>query len=120
VDKNKVRFVVSLAITEGKFEMFESVMKEMIAGTESEAGTLAYDWYLSGDRKRARLYEEYVDANAAEAHMMGPVVQVIVPKILAACSITGFEVYGDPGAKAGAVLKGLGAEIFGALRGVSR
>jgi quinol monooxygenase YgiN len=110
--KNTVHFVVDLAIHEGKFDQFESIAQAMIAGTLKETGALGYDWFLSADRKRCRLLETYVDANAVLAHMTGPVVQQLVPKILATSSISGFEVYGDPGPEAAKMLAGVGAEIF--------
>jgi hypothetical protein len=43
-----------------------------------------------------------------------------VPKILAASSISRFEVYGDPGPKAAQVLAGFGAQIFELWHGLSR
>ncbi len=120
VDKNMVRFVVSLAITPGKFNAFEKTMKEMTAGTEGEAGTLEYDWFLSADRSKCRLVENYVDAKAMVAHMTGPVVQVLVPKLLESGTLTGFEVYGDPGAEAREMFAPLGVEFFAAWGGVTR
>jgi quinol monooxygenase YgiN len=120
VVNHTVRFTVDLTINEGKFDQFEEIAQMMIAGSEKEPGTLGYDWCLSGDRTRCRLVETYPDADAVLAHLMGPVVQELVPKILAVSSISGFEVYGDPGPKAAETLAGLGAEIFQVWRGLSR
>ncbi|MFZ0418619.1 MAG: antibiotic biosynthesis monooxygenase [Candidatus Sulfotelmatobacter sp.] len=108
----KVHFVVSLAINDGKLAQFQSVAQEMIAGTVKEAGALGYEWFLSADRKRCRLVETYVDPDAVLAHMSGPVVRNLVPKMLETASLSSFEVYGDPGAEAGKTLAGIGAEIF--------
>jgi|SRR5580658_5637476 quinol monooxygenase YgiN len=110
--KGKVYFVVDFAIHEGKFDQFESIAQAMITGTLKEAGTLGYDWFLSADRKRCRLLETYADVTAVLAHMTGPVVHELVPKILGTSSISGFEVYGDPGPEAAKMLAGAGAEIF--------
>ncbi len=118
--KNTVYFVVDLTIHEGKFDQFESTAKAMIAGTLKEAGALGYEWFLSADRKRCRLLETYADANAVLAHMTGPVVQQLVPKILETLSISGFEVYGDPGPEAAKMLAGVGAEIFPLWYGLGR
>ena len=118
--KDSVRFTVDLTINEGKLQEFERIAQTMIAGSHKEAGTLGYDWYLSGDRKRCRLVETYADANAVLAHLTGPVVQELVPKILEMSALNGFEVYGDPGPKATEMLAGLGAEIFQAWRGLDR
>lgn len=120
MDKNMVRFTVDLAINEGKFNQFESIVRAMIAGTLKEAGALGYEWFLSADRKRCRLLETYADANAVLAHCSGPVVQELVPKILETSTISGFEVYGDPGPEAAKMLAGIGAEIFPLWRGLGR
>jgi len=116
----KVYFTVDLAIRDGKLDSFESIARQMIDGTKKEPGAFGYDWYFSADRKRCRLLETYEDADAVFAHMTGPVVQELVPKILETSSITLFEVFGDPGPMAAAMLAGVGAEIFGPWRGLDR
>ena len=115
-----VRFTVDLAINEGQFDKFAAIAQTMIAGTQKEPGTLGYDWCLSSDRKRCRLVETYADANAVLAHIMGPVVQELVPKMRETATITGFEVYGDPGPKASEMLAHVGAEIFPIWLGLTR
>jgi quinol monooxygenase YgiN len=112
LDKHRVSFTVSLAINADKFNEFESTAQEMVAGSRKEPGTLGYDFYLSADRTKCRLLEHYADADAVLAHMTGPVVRELVPKMLEFSMVTGFEVYGDPGVKASEVLAGFGAEIF--------
>ena len=107
-----VRFTVSLTIADGKFEEFEKIAEAMLAATRKEPGARGYDWYLSSDRRQCRLLETYADAEAVEAHLNGPVVQGFVPKLLAVASFNGFEVLGDPGPKASAMLAGFGAAIF--------
>ncbi len=118
MSKQTVGLVVDLTVHEGKFDAFETVAQEMIAGSRQEPGTLAYEWYLSGDGCSCRLVESYTDADAVLAHFTGPVVQVMVPKLLEVSSLTGFEVHGDPGAKATEMLAGFGAQIFRPWRGL--
>jgi quinol monooxygenase YgiN len=115
-----VRFTVDFTIDEGKVDAFEGIARAMSASTQKEPGTLAYSWYLSGDRKRCRLIEAYIDGNAVIAHLTSPVVKDLVPKLLGASKLSGFEVYGDPGPKAAEMLTGLGAEIFKPWHGFSR
>lgn len=110
-----VRFTVSLSIAEGKLEEFERIAEAMLAGARKEPGTLGYDWYLGSDRRQCRLLETYADSAAALAHLTGAVVQEYVPKILGVSSLGGFEVYGDPGPQASAMLAGFGANIFSPL-----
>ncbi len=111
-----VRFVVSFTNNDGAFVAFERIARVMAAESQKEPGTIAYEWFLSADRARWRLFEAYVDANAVLAHLTGPVVQELVPKLLETGSATGFEIYGDPGPEASAIVAGLGAEIFPAAQ----
>jgi quinol monooxygenase YgiN len=115
-----VHFLVDLTIHEGKFASFESIAQEMIASTQQEPGALVYEWYLSVDHKRCRLVETYADSDAVLAHLNGPAVQQGVPKLLESSSITRFEVYGDPGPQAAAMLSKANAEIFANWGGFSR
>jgi quinol monooxygenase YgiN len=117
---HNVRFTVGLTINQGKVDDFESIALTMIAGSQKEPGTLVYDFHLSADRQRCRLVETYVDADSALAHLTGPVVQQLVPKLLGTSSVTSFEVYGDPGPAAAQMLAGLGAEIFPLWHGLAR
>jgi quinol monooxygenase YgiN len=118
--KQMVRFTVDVTIQEDKFNAFEDIARTMIAGSQNEPGTLGYDFFLSSDRRRCRIVETYTDADAMLAHFRGPVVQKLVPKLLETSSISGFEVYGDPGPEAAEMLTGFGAEIFDLWHGLSR
>jgi len=120
MSKDMVRLAVDLTIKEGKLSEFESIARTMIAGSVGEKGTLSYDFFLSDDRQRCRLIESYVDADAVLAHFTGPVVQQLVPKLLGTASLTGFEVYGNPGPEATQMLKGFGAQIFDFWDGLVR
>jgi quinol monooxygenase YgiN len=120
MSKQTVRFNVDLTISEGKFDAFQSIAQAMIAGTQKEPGALGYDWCLSGDHKRCRIIETYVDQNATLAHLTSPVVQELVPKLLQTATLNRFEVYGDPGSKSAEILARVGAEIFPFWHGISR
>lgn len=115
-----VRLTVSLSIAEGKLQEFESLADTMIADTQKEKGARVYEWYFSADRKHCRIVETYLDQTAASEHVMGPVVQQLVPKLLELSTITNFEVYGDPGAQIEPMLAGIGAQIFLGWRGLDR
>jgi quinol monooxygenase YgiN len=116
----EVRFNVSFTIPAENLVQFKAVAQAMIASTQTEAGTLGYDFFYSPDGSRCRLIETYVDSDAVLAHMTGYAVRELVPKIAAIASMTGFEVYGDPGPEAAKILAGLGAEIFSHHAGLSR
>jgi len=101
-----------LSIHEGRIAEFERTARTMCVRCQDETGALAYSWFLSDDRKRRRLVELYTDAKAATAHLTGPVVRDLVPKLLQSADVTGFEVNGDPGPEATIISRGFGAEIF--------
>ncbi len=115
-----VRLTVNMTVNEANLEAFKSIAQSMTEGSQSEPGTLGYEWFASKDGKRFRLVETYVDAAAIEAHFMGPVVQQSVPKLAALCTVDGFEIYGDPGAKVAAIAAGFGASIFSYWLGINR
>ncbi len=117
--KPAVHLLVELTIHEGELEVFEGIAREMIAGSRSEPGTLGYEWYLTSDRKRCRLLESYASADDLLAHLAGPVVQQLVPKLAQHVTIDSFEVYGDPGPQAAAMLAQFGATIFEHWGGLS-
>jgi len=115
-----VRLAVDLTVNEGQLEVFTSVAQAMTAGSEAEPGTLGYEWFSSADGKRFRLVETYADAAAVEAHFMGPVVQAMVPKLAAVCSVDRFEIYGDPGLKVAEMAGGFGGVVYQYRMGINR
>ncbi len=119
MNEHAVYFIVHLTINPGKLDAFKEIAEGMIASTRKEPGALAYEWYLSGDRSRCRLVETYADEGAVLAHIAGRAVQELVPKLLEVSSISGFEVYGDPGSKAAETLKAIGAELFQRWHGLA-
>jgi len=108
----QVHFLVELTIHDGKFDDFNAIAQEMIAQTQQEPGAIRYEWCLSTDRKRCRIIETYANQDAVLAHINGPAVQQGVPKMLDVSKLDRFEVYGDPGPQATAMLAKVGAEIF--------
>jgi len=112
--------VVELTINEGQLDMFRSVAQEMVAGSQRETGTLGYEWYLSADQTRCRLIESYATTDDLLAHFTGPVVQQLVPQLIHHARVDRFDVLGEPGPQAAAMLVGFGAEIFQHWQGLSR
>jgi hypothetical protein len=62
MNSQPVHFLVELEIHEGKFDDFAAMAKTMTDGTTKEPGALAYEWFLSSDRRRCRLLETYANA----------------------------------------------------------
>jgi quinol monooxygenase YgiN len=115
-----VRLTVSFKVSPEQMNAFKAIAASMTEGTRPEPGTLGYEWFVSGDGHRFRLVETYVDAAAVEAHFMGSVVQQLVPKLAAVCTVDGFEFYGDPGPKVSEMAAGFGAVFFQYWMGIGR
>jgi quinol monooxygenase YgiN len=116
----RIRLLVDINIHEGKFAEFEAIVKQMVAVSEQEPGTLGYHFVLSADRARCRLIEGYADQAAITAHFAGPAVQQFVPQMMQVSSPVRMEIYGDPGAKVTAMVTAFGAEIFTSWQGFDR
>lgn len=114
-----VHFKVALNIDSDHFDAFDQIVQQMLAATRQEPGNLGYEFFLSKDRRRCQLLETYADADAVLAHLGGPVVGQLVPQLLAVSVLDGFEVYGDPGPTATAMLAAMGAEVFPWWRGIA-
>jgi len=115
-----VRLTVSFSVSDTQMSEFKSIAAEMTEGTKPEPGTLGYEWFVSADGKRFRLVETYADVAAVEAHFLGPVVQQLVPRLAAVCTVDGFEFYGDPGPKVSAMAAGFGAQFYPYWIGIER
>jgi quinol monooxygenase YgiN len=115
-----VRLTVNFSVTEAQINDFKRIATQMTDGSKAEPGTLGYEWFVSGDGRKFRLVETYVDAAAIEAHFTGPVVQQLVPRLAAISSVDGFEVYGDPGPKVAGMAAAFGASIYQYWIGIGR
>jgi quinol monooxygenase YgiN len=115
-----VRLTVSFAVSEAQMDEFKKLAQTMTEVSKAEPGTLGYEWFASADGKSFRLVETYVDAEAIEAHFMGAAVQEWVPKLVGTCSVTGFEIYGDPGPKVTEMASGFGAQFYKYWIGIGR
>jgi quinol monooxygenase YgiN len=118
--KPGVYFIVDLAITDGRVEEFQAIAESMVAGTQEEAGALAYEFYLDADQRHCRLIEIYADSDAALTHSTGRVVQRLVPRLLGVSALTGFSVYGDLSPDAAELLTQIGAQLYTTWRGFNR
>jgi quinol monooxygenase YgiN len=115
-----IRLRIDMTVNEGKIETFQSIAREMTEASGSEHGTLGYEWFAAKDGKTFRLLETYVDAAAFEKHFLGAVVQKLLPRLAAVCTVDALEIYGDPGSKVAALAAGQGARIFDYALGLGR
>ena len=60
-----------LKVRDGQLEGFKRQAAEMMRVTrEKDTGTLAYDWFLSGNGTDCEVHEAYVDADALVEHAL--------------------------------------------------
>jgi quinol monooxygenase YgiN len=115
-----IRLLVDLTINPGALAAFQDVARQMIAGSRKEPGTLGFEWFLSADQTTCRIIETYANSNAVYAHLSGPVVTDLFPKLLQQAKIDRFQVCGNPTGKALAKLESSKAAIFNRWQGFSR
>jgi quinol monooxygenase YgiN len=107
-----VRLTINMTVNDGQLEAFKRIAQTMTEVCKTEPGTIGYEWFAAADGKQFRLMESYADANAVEAHFLGPVVQQWLPKLAALCAVDGVELYGNLNPKGTELALGLGAVIF--------
>jgi quinol monooxygenase YgiN len=115
---NQISWILQVAIHPGKLEDFRSVAKDLIAKTESESGTLDYEWNLSEDGTICHIFERYQNADALVTHVES--FGAFAKRFLEACHPTRFHVYGTPTDEVKAALADLGPVYFSPLGGFSR
>ena len=117
-----LRVVAHFEINPGGRAEFERLAKEATAyADEHEEGTLAYDWYIAGDGKTARIYERYDSSKALLAHLIGKVGTQILPPIMQVAPMRSVDIYGRISDQLEAVAEKFPAVLFGErLTGLSR
>jgi quinol monooxygenase YgiN len=114
-----VSWNLQLRVKEGRLDDLRALMREMVASTEAEAGTLAYEWFLSDDGSACHICERYTDSSAAMEHL-GNFGAKFAERFLDCLEPTSLHVYGAPSAEARAALDGFGAAYLGSFGGFSR
>ena len=92
---SEIRFVFEIEVTD--VDVFTAAVAECCAVSETEPGTLIYDWYLDTDSSTAHLYEAYSSVDAVIAHAAGPVFTEIGPRLLTSCRFVSGRCFGDAG-----------------------
>ena len=114
----QISWLLEVAILPGQLENFKAVARDLIAITEKEKGTFAYEWNLNADETSCDIYERYQDSEAMIAHVNS--FGNFAERFLNACRPTSFHVYGAPNEAAKAQLADLHPLYFKNLGGFSR
>lgn len=110
---------IEVEILPGKLDEFRSIVRELIASSEQEPGTLDYDWYFDADNTVCHTYERYRDSEAVIAHgtTFG---EKFAGRFVQACRQTGLDVYGSPNDEARAILDNYNPTYLSRYAGFNR
>jgi quinol monooxygenase YgiN len=110
---------IEVEILAGKLEDFRALVRDLIASSMEEPGTLDYDWYFNADNTVCHTYERYRDSEAVIAH--GTTFSTrFVERFLQTCRQTGLDVYGSPSDDAKAALSVYGPTWYTRESGFDR
>ena len=76
-------------------ENFIAVARECVAFSDTEPGTLTYDWFLAPDGETCDVVMSYVNAEAHAAHVGSRFGTDILPKLLAVADVIRSDIYGE-------------------------
>ena len=66
----QVSWWVELVVRSGCLDEFETLTGEMVASTQAESGVLAYQRFISDDRRTVHVHERYENSAAVVAHLV--------------------------------------------------
>ena len=104
----QVAWHVELAVKPGALEALRALTGEMVEATRGEPGVLRYERFLSADGMVVHVYERYVNAAAAVAHLR-TFERQFSDRFVGLVDRTRFTVYGTPSAELRAILDRFGA-----------
>lgn len=118
---NDIHYTVEFTLKQDARDRFESLAEECISRVRrDEPNTLGYEWYITADGSKCHIDEWFKDSDAMLEHLGGSVVTEVLPKLLEAGEITGFDVHGELSPKAEEALAAFGTRNFQPLAGFTR
>jgi quinol monooxygenase YgiN len=67
VGSDQVYWVITFTVDQ--MDKFKQIVKKLVAATEKEPGTLAFEYSVGNDQKTVDRYERYTNAHAAVVHV---------------------------------------------------
>jgi quinol monooxygenase YgiN len=115
-----VSWILQVAIREGRFDAFKTLMVEMVAATEAnEPGALAYEWTVSEDLGTCHIHERYRDSAAVMTHLKW-FGKECAERFMAVCEPRRITVYGTPDDAVRKALDRMGAVYMTPIAGFAR
>lgn len=107
---SELRGIARLKIRPGQLEAFNQLAARCMESVRTrDAGTLQYDWFMSGDHAECVVYERYRDSAALLEHLAN--LGDTMDALLQTCSISG-EILGRPSADLMKALEGADVRIY--------
>lgn len=113
------RWIVELAIKQGKQAEFRSLAVDMVKEfLENEPKTRTYQFYVSEDGNSCHINERYDDAEGFKFHLDN-FGEKFADRFSACVKITKFTVYGNPNEEIRNILAGFGAIFMSHMGGLA-
>ena len=115
----EVSWLVEVAVKPGELDNLRALIAEMVASTRDEAGTIAYQWYVSSDGSTVHIYERYATSTAVMVHLQS-FGSKFAERFFAAVDLTRWMIYGTPSAEVKSALNTFGPTYLGPFGGFVR
>ncbi|MEM7284895.1 MAG: antibiotic biosynthesis monooxygenase [Actinomycetota bacterium] len=114
-----ITLIVESAVAEGKLNELRSLTAEVAAHcAETEDGLLTYDWFISDDSTRIRVFEQYADSDAIRFHAGN--YATFLPALAECRTVERMTILGEPDDELRQMLEARGAGIFGPFASLPR
>jgi len=114
-----VSYNLQLTIRDGQQDAFRTVMKEMVASTKEESGTLVYEWFLAADGTTCHIHERFADTAAYEVHSAN-FGEKFASRFMPCIEVVGLTVYGNADATAREMMATMNPAYFAGIGGFRR
>jgi autoinducer 2-degrading protein len=112
-------WVFTLKVKPGQLSAFRELVTEIVAASQEEPGTLAYQYSISGDEQTVHIFERYRDSAAFVSHVE-QTFGGYAERFLSMVTIVSLVVYGDPDAEARKALDSFAASYMTLFAGFAR
>ena len=114
----EISWLLVVEIQPGQLDNFRALARDLVASTQTEPGTLAYEWNLNADETVCHIYERYQNADAVLTHVQS--FGTFAARFMEASNPTRFHVYGPVNDAVKEALADLQPVYFSDLGGFSR
>src|SRR5262245_26577611 len=109
----QISWWVELAVRPGCLDAFETLTGEMVAATRAESGVLAYQRFISDDRRTVQVHERYENSDAAITAHLVKFAALFGDRYAGLVERKRFVVFGEPSEALRTLLDSYGARYHG-------